>query len=210
MSAIPRPTYGSASGHAPPAAAQPLAEYDLVVPQDARRALARGWLWLGLIALIGSGLFSILLVLSRTPGINQLLPAANFFHVSLVLHVDLSVLVWFVALGGLLWSLNGTPRGAGWGWLALGITAAGTAAMSLAPFLDPGEPIMANYIPVLSSPLFLGGLVVFGLGVAVLVLRSMLSAPRLGFGFGGQGAVAVGVSAAAVSMAAALLSFGWS
>src|SRR3990167_2497201 len=63
-----------------------------------------------------------------------------------------------LALGGLLWSLNGTPRGAGWGWIALWITAAGTAAMSLAPFLDPGEPIMANYIPVLSAPLFLGGL----------------------------------------------------
>ena len=48
--------------------------------------------------------------------------------------------------------------------------------MALAPFLNRGDPVMANYIPVLSSPLFLGGLVVFGLGVAVLVLRSMLSA----------------------------------
>ena len=210
MSAIPRPTFGSASGHTPPAAAQPLAEYDLVVPQDARRALARGWPWLGLIALIGSGLFSILLVLSRTPGINQLLPAANFFHVSLVLHVDLSVLVWFVALGGLLWSLNGTPRGAGWGWIALWITAAGTAAMSLAPFLDPGEPIMANYIPVLESPLFLVGLVVFGVGTAVLVLRSLWAAPRLGLQYDGRGALDFGLSSAAVATAVALLCFAWS
>ena len=31
------------------------ASYLLSVPQDARRALARGWLWLGLLALIGSG-----------------------------------------------------------------------------------------------------------------------------------------------------------
>ena len=115
MSTLPRPTFGRARGSTPPVPARPLAEYDLTVPQDARRALARGWLWLGLIALIGSGLFSILLVLSRTPGINQLLPAANFFHVALVLHVDLSVLVWFVALGGLLWSLNGTQRAAGAG-----------------------------------------------------------------------------------------------
>ncbi len=210
MSAIPRPPFGRTSGHPPPAAAQTQAEYDLAVPQDARRALARGWLWLGLFALIGSGLFSILLVLSRTPGINQMLPAANFFHVSLVLHVDLSVLVWFVALGGLLWSLNSSQRGSGWGWIALWITAAGTAAMSLAPFLNPGEPIMANYIPVLSSPLFLAGLAVFGLGVGVLVLRSMLLAPRLGFGFGGQGALHFGLNAAAVSMAVALLSFAWS
>ena len=69
------------------------ADYQLSIPQDARLALARGWLWLGMAALIGSGLFSVLLVVSRTPYVNQWLPAANFFHISLVLHVDLSVLV---------------------------------------------------------------------------------------------------------------------
>jgi len=210
MTAIPTHTFGHGSGSPPLPAVQSQAEYDLAVPQDARRTLARGWLWLGLLALIGSGLFSILLVFSRTPGINKLLPAADFFHISLVLHVDLSVLVWFVALGGLLWSINGSQRATGWGWLALWVTAAGTAAMSLAPFLDPGAPVMANYIPVLSSPLFLGGLVVFGVGVAVLVLRSLLSAPRLGFGFGGQGALSFGLNAAAVATAVALLSFAWS
>ncbi len=57
-------------------------------------------------SLVGSGLFSILLVISRTPGVNRLLPAADFFHVALVAHVDLSVLVWFVSLAGMLWSLN--------------------------------------------------------------------------------------------------------
>ena len=63
--------------------------YVLSVPQDARRTLARGWLWLGLLALIGSGIYSVLLVASRTPGVNQLLPVADFFRVALVVHVDL-------------------------------------------------------------------------------------------------------------------------
>jgi cytochrome c oxidase subunit 1 len=161
------------------------ADYQLSIPQDARLALARGWLWLGMAALIGSGLFSVLLVVSRTPYVNQWLPAANFFHISLVLHVDLSVLVWFVAMGGLLWSLHGSQRAQGAGWVALWITAAGTLAMALAPFLAPGEPIMANYIPVLESPLFLVGLVVFGVGTAVLVLRSLWAAPRLGLQYDG-------------------------
>ena len=31
---------------------------------------------------------------------------ADFFRVALVVHVDLSVLVWFVAMAGMLWSLN--------------------------------------------------------------------------------------------------------
>ena len=84
--------------------------YSLAVPRGAQRALARAWLGLGLLALIGAGLFSVLLVLSRTPGLNQWFDVAHFFRVALVVHVDLSVLVWFVALGGLLWSVNGSSR----------------------------------------------------------------------------------------------------
>ena len=186
------------------------ADYQLSIPQDARLALARGWLWLGMAALIGSGLFSVLLVVSRTPYVNQWLPAANFFHISLVLHVDLSVLVWFVAMGGLLWSLHGSQRAQGAGWVALWITAAGTLAMALAPFLNPGEPIMANYIPVLESPLFLSGLVVFGLGATLLVLRSLLTTPRIGQQLDGQGALGFGLNAAGVATAVALLCFAWS
>ena len=44
------------------AAVQPGSSYLLAVPADARARLARGWLWLGLVALIGSGLLSVLLV----------------------------------------------------------------------------------------------------------------------------------------------------
>ena len=43
------------------------ASYTLAVPDGARRKLAGGWLWLALASLVGSGLFSILLVLSRAP-----------------------------------------------------------------------------------------------------------------------------------------------
>ncbi|MGP1629097.1 MAG: cbb3-type cytochrome c oxidase subunit I [Giesbergeria sp.] len=206
----PSPRVATATASARPLPAVAAADYSIAVPQDARRALARSWLWLGLLALVGSGLFSILLVLSRTPGVNRLLPAADFFHTSLVLHVDLSVLVWFMAMAGLLWSLHGSSRAIGWAWAALWTCAAGTLAMAAAPFLDAGEPIMANYIPVLSSPLFLVGLVVFGLGVGVLALRSLLVAPRLGMAFGGRGALGFGLSAAAVATVVALLAFGWS
>ena len=208
--ASPYPDRPATSPVAEPAAAQARANYELSLPNDARLPLARGWLWLGLAALIGSGLFSILLVASRTPYVNQWLPSGNFFHIALVLHVDLSVLVWFVAMAGLLWSLYGRPRAAGLGWLALWVTGGGTLAMALAPFLNPGEPIMANYIPVLESPLFLSGLVVFGLGVTLLVLRSLLTTPHIGQQLDGQGALGFGLNAAGVATAVALLCFAWS
>lgn len=208
--ASPYPDRPATSPVAEPAAAQARANYELSLPNDARLPLARGWLWLGLAALIGSGLFSILLVASRTPYVNQWLPSGNFFHIALVLHVDLSVLVWFVAMAGLLWSLYGRPRAAGLGWLALWVTGGGTLAMALAPFLNPGEPIMANYIPVLESPLFLSGLVVFGLGATLLVLRSLLTTPRIGQQLDGQGALGFGLNAGGVATAVALLCFAWS
>jgi hypothetical protein len=185
-------------------------DYLLAVPEGTQRALARGWLWLALLALIGAGLFSVLLVLSRTPVINEWFPVADFFRVALVVHVDLSVLVWFVALAGLLWSINGSERGLAWAWSALTLCMAGTALMSLAPFFGRGEPIMANYIPVLDDRWFVTGLVVFAVGVAVLVLRSLFTAPKLGVTFDGGGALRFGLNASVVSTAVALLAFGWS
>ena len=185
-------------------------EYALPVPIDERRALARGWLWLGLLALIVSGLFSVLLVLSRTPGLNRIVPVADFFRVALVVHVDLSVLVWFMALAGLLWSLNGLRRGLRWAWTALGLCGLGAALMSLAPFVGRGEPIMANYIPVLDGPVFLAGLLVFGAGVGVLVLRSLASAPKIGLALDAGSALRFGVNASVIATAVALLAFAWS
>ncbi len=208
LAAVNMPALGAHAGTLPAVSA--LTDYTLAVPDGARRTLARGWLWLAVLSLVGSGLFSILLVLSRTPGMNQWLPVADFFRVALVVHVDLSVLVWFIAIAGLLWSLNSAPRGLAAGWAALGLAGVGAVLMSLAPFLGHGEAVMANYIPVLDGPLFLGGLAVFGVGTAVLVLRSLWLAPRLGLAFDGGGALRFGLNASVVATAVALLAFAWS
>ncbi len=184
--------------------------FSLPIPVDARQQLARAWLWLGLFALIGSGIFSILLVLSRTPGINQLLPGTDFFRVALVVHVDLSVLVWFIAIAGMLWSINSMPGKLSWGWAALYLTGLGAAIMSIAAFAAPGEAIMANYIPVLDSKIFIAGLLVFGFGVLVLVLRSLIAAPKVGLIIDGAAALRFGSNASVVATAVALMAFAWS
>jgi hypothetical protein len=181
--------------------------YTMSVPQDARRTLARGWLWLGLLALIGSGIYSLLLVFSRTPGVNRWLPVADFFRVALVVHVDLSVLVWFVALAGMLWSLSGRSKALVLAWVALALATFGALLMALAPFIDVGAPIMANYIPVLDGPVFLGGLIIFGSGAAVLVVHGLIAAPKLGVAFDGSGTVRFGLNGSLIATAVALLAF---
>ncbi|MFN7452136.1 MAG: hypothetical protein ACK5R5_04440, partial [Alphaproteobacteria bacterium] len=57
----------------------------------------RRWLMLGVAALAIAGLFSLILVIARTP---QLAGLKELFSVALVVHVDLSVLVWFLAVMG--------------------------------------------------------------------------------------------------------------
>lgn len=191
---------------APPAAAR----YELAVPADARRALAAGWLWLALAALLASGVFAALLVLSRAPYLKDVFPWTDFFRVALVVHVDLSVLVWFAAFAGLLWTLNGTPRLLWLGWIGLGGAAAAAAAMCAAPFLDFGLPLMSNYVPVLDGTLFLRALALFAAACGVVVLRALLAAPRVGTRPDGAAALRFGLNAAAVSAAVALMAFAWS
>ncbi len=187
-----------------------LTPFSLPVPTDARRTLAAAWLWLGLMALLASGVFAILLVLSRTPYFKDVFPLVDFFRVALVVHVDLSVLVWFASFAGLLWTLNGAPRLLWLGWTGFAAAAAGTVTMSAAPFCDFSVPLMSNYIPVLDGTLFLQGLVLFAGGAGAVVLRALLGAPAVGIRPDGPAALRFGLNAAAIAAAVALLAFAWS
>ncbi|MDD5299363.1 MAG: cbb3-type cytochrome c oxidase subunit I [Gallionella sp.] len=185
-------------------------EFSLTVPSEACRKLASGWLWLGIASLVGAGLFAILLVLSRTPYIQDIFPWVDFFHSALVVHVDLSVLLWFMAFAGVLWSVNSSSRLIGIGWLALVLAAVGAVAIVLSPFVGAGKPLMSNYVPVIQSTFFFAGLIIFGVGIAVLVLRSLIAAPSGELWRGGEGSIRIGFYAASIATVFALISFGWS
>ena len=184
--------------------------FDLAVPTSEQRAIAIGWLTLGVAALIGAGLFSVLLVLARTPWLAQWMPAGNFFRVALVVHVDLSVLVWFIAMAGMLWTIDSSSRRLTLGWIALFVTAAGAALMALSPFTGPATPIMSNYVPVLDNHVFLYGLVVIGIGFSMLVLRAFLAPAPLSLRLDGVDALRFGLKASAVAAAVSLLALAWS
>ena len=184
--------------------------FELQVATGERGQLATAWLWLAIAALLISGVFSILLVAARTPFIQGLMPGVDFFRVALVVHVDMSVLVWFAAFTSVLWSLAGSQRWQGLAWAAWLLAALGTVGMALAPFIDPGTPIMANYVPVIDSTVFLWGLTVFGAGFGLTALRALVVPQRVGLNLAADGALRFGLNAAAVAAAMALLALGWS
>ena len=58
--------------------------YDLPISHDQSRRVISAWIILGLVSLIAAGVFSLLLVLARTPVIQSLIPFVDFFRVALV------------------------------------------------------------------------------------------------------------------------------
>ncbi len=155
--------------------------------------LATGWLLLALASLVFAGMFTLLIVMSRTPGIQDIFPWVDFFHTALVVHVDLTVLVWFLAFAGVFWSFNGNGDGIAWARTALWLCVAGTAVITLSPFLGAGNPLMNNYVPVLQDPVFLSGLGLFGTGFGVLALHGLLCSCPVGTAASGEGALRFGL-----------------
>lgn len=171
--------------------------------------LARAWLLLGIAALIGAGLLAILLVLARTPGVNALIPIKDFFRAALIVHVDLSVLIWFMAFGGVLWSLAGNERMVKLGWAGVWLATAGTALMVVSPFCGDPQPLLNNYIPILQQPVFFAGLVIAMTGFALTLLRALLTAMPSGWQQRAD-VIAIGVYAGAIAGSLAFIGFAWS
>ena len=116
----------------------------------------------------------ILIVLARTPLVYTLIPWTGSFRTALVIHVDLSVLVWFLSFAGLLISLTLAERFAKPGKMALGLSLLGTLILTCSPFLGEDAPFMNNYVPVLNNRAFFLGLGLFTTGFTLLVLLGLL------------------------------------
>ena len=139
---------------------------------------SKRWLQLGVAALAVAGLFALALVVARTP---QLGAFKEFFGVALVVHVDLSVLMWFLCMGGMGWSaliVRGGNRWPYWQAAAFYLTAAATVLMALSPFFKPWHVVKSNYIPVLDHPLFLTSLTLLACGMAVMLVQLLITFRR--------------------------------
>jgi len=139
--------------------------------------ITSSWLKLSIASLIAAGLFSLLLVLSRTPGAQEIIPWIDFFRTALVVHVNLSVLYWFMSFSCVFWSIYAGSKYLLVEKLALILCVIGTIILISSPFLGAGKPLINNYIPVLQHSLFLWGIGIFTLGVLIQCLRTIIIVP---------------------------------
>jgi hypothetical protein len=171
--------------------------YDLPIKNDNAARITSAWLSLGFISLLFAGVFSVLLVLARTPVLQSWIPFIDFFQVALVIHVTLSVLIWLLSVSAAMWSLSSVSDLRLWDRISFLLASTGTAIIVVAPFAGAGNPQMSNYVPVLQHPLFFAGLSLFALGVASHLFRSLLTYRRIGSELTGSAALQAGITMSA-------------
>jgi preprotein translocase subunit Sss1 len=168
--------------------------FHLRIRSEAARRNTSAWLVLGLVSLVFAGVFSILLVMARTPLVQELIPFIDFFRVALVVHVTLSVLIWLLAISAALWSLGATTEQPWWDRVSFSLSAMGTLIIIVCPFLGVGDPLMNNYVPVLQHPLFYWGLGLFAAGIFSHLVRAILGRARVAAKLDGTSALQFGIT----------------
>ena len=181
--------------------------FDLSITTDTRRRQLAGWLGLGVAALVAAGMFSIVLVLARTPLVQGLIPGVDLFRIALVVHVDLSVLVWFMAFACLFWTWIAKRDEHAWHQLFFALAVIGTLGIAGAPLLGARNPLMNNYVPILQHTWFYAALGLFTVGVAGSMLRALRHFPSIARSVNGADALALGIVLAAITVAVTLGSF---
>jgi cytochrome c oxidase subunit I len=135
------------------------------------KPLANAWFGLAIMALGIAALLAIVLVAARVPFLGL---GGGIFRTALVLHVVFGVVVWFLAFAAGSWNLL-CDKARPIGWLPLMVAVAGIACLLIAPVVGLPPPVLANYVPVLDSPLFLIGLFGFLLAVTLSGVLALAS-----------------------------------
>ncbi len=76
-------------------------------------SLTNSWLKLGILSLGFAGLYSIILVVLRTPQLSSFFPNPHIFKSALIIHVNLSVLIWLLSVTASVWGGETSLRGRG-------------------------------------------------------------------------------------------------
>lgn len=176
---------------------------------------AYGWLVLSVASLVFAGVFAFLVALARTPVIEDMLPlGTDYLYAALVGHVVLAVVIWFLAFEGFLWAWSSTvlmkkrqllPS---LGRPSVFVSASGMALVVISAAFGYGQAELANYVPVLLTPVFFAGLVLFSSGAVINLVNTSGSV------FAGKRAVLVdavfGLLVAGASVLSALACIGLS
>lgn len=188
--------------------------FDWATQGQTKRRELWGWCALAVAALAIAGVFALLLALSRTPGVQDIVPwPLEFFAKALVIHVVFAFVIWFLAVFGAglhlaVWQIapQGSPQGPQYefaGRAGLLATAVSCVLLFVPALLDRGEPTLNNYIPAIIDPVYYLGLGFLAIGLALPVFRLLVTPFR-----GPVDTFSVSVASGAAVFLLALICFG--
>lgn len=190
---------------------------DTYTGNEAAGRVVYGWLLLSVLSLVFAGIFAFMVALARTPVIEDFLPLGrDYIYVALVGHVVLAVVIWFLAFEGFLWSYSSTI-GIGkrifsplLGFIALILAYAGMGLVVIASIFGLGTAELANYVPVLLTPVFYAGLIFFASGILLNLLNTFITVLQAKSEGIKLPTVTVGMLVAGFAVAIAFICFGLS
>lgn len=172
-----------------------------VVSPDSRR-----WCALAVASLVIAGLLSLSVVIGRLPFMAGIINDPLFFKRCLVVHVDLSLVVWFYAFIASLLSMRFSTDSGFLGRLTFGISITGVIGMLAGAVMRGAQPILSNYIPMIDHPLFTTGLVLFFMGIVGFYLAALARDTGVADGPIPREAM-IGLQAAALAVALAVVTW---
>jgi hypothetical protein len=151
----------------------------LPMPTGKNANLIKYWLLLAISSLALAGIYSLPPVILRGSFFAGKFDVEHIFATALVVHVDLSVIVWFLSIAGALWSFLACPKYYGIYKTAFVLAAIGTLMIALSPFIGDSNPLKNNYIPVLQNATFFIGLSLFATGILFQVFLTLAMFERI-------------------------------
>ncbi len=152
-------------------------------------SLTISWLKLGILSLGFAGLYSVILVVLRTPQLSSFFPNPHIFKSALIIHVNLSVLIWLLSITASVWSMSFSqpflsfPRKRESRKNILDSRFRGNDILCKLAFLSTiliavspiagHNPVMNNYIPMLENIVFILGLSLFGVTLLLYAISAL-------------------------------------
>ncbi len=131
------------------------------------------WVYLGIASLALSGLYSVALVFLRSPGLSELIDK-DLFRTALVIHVNLSVLVWLLSSIAALWFYKVGTKYSYFINYSNYLAWLGVILMAISPVIARSNPILNNYVPMLDNWCFVLGLVLFSLAIIFVSIIALV------------------------------------
>jgi cytochrome c oxidase subunit I len=170
----------------------------------------RRWILLSVGSLVLSGLLAALLVIGRLPALSRFISDPNLFRRFLVVHVDLSLVVWMYAfIAGLIFLLPRAGQSSKRSRVGVFVAAFGVLMLIVAGAAPGARPIIANYVPMIDHWSFGAGLIIFAAGVLASVCDRRLLPSTAGPGafFEIPAAAVPGLRATGIALVLAALTF---